>query len=130
MLLGRVVRTQAFSLACLLLVVAAFTGTYAICQEQPTPKVDIFAGYQWTNPGGTVPDQAANPFKLPSLAKGIGTAATYNFDKNWGLTADFGADYNKSVNELTLSVGPRFMWRTEGMNIFAQTLLSLNFLEV
>jgi outer membrane protein OmpA-like peptidoglycan-associated protein len=99
-------------------------------QDQPVPKVDIFAGYQWMNPGGTVPDQFANPFKLPSAAKGMATDVTYNFDKNWGLSADFGAGYNKSVNDFTLSIGPRFMWRTEGMNLFAHTMLSMNLLQV
>ncbi len=27
----------------------------AIAQEEDTPKVDIFLGYQWLHPGGTVP---------------------------------------------------------------------------
>ncbi len=132
MSLCRVIRTQVFSIACLLLVVAALSGTNAIGQEQNAPKVDVFAGYQWLNPGGNVPtpNDVLNPFKLPSLSKGFGTSVTYNFAKNWGLSADFGGNYKDSVNEQTLSVGPRFMWRTEGMNLFAHTLISLNLLNV
>ena len=132
MSLSRVVRTQAFLSASLLLF-AGFSGTSAFAQDETVPKVDVFAGYQWLNPGGNVPtpfDPTFTPFKLPSITGGFGTAVTYNFAKNWGLSADFGSSYRSEVNEETLSVGPRFMWRTEGMNIFAHTLLSLNFLDV
>ena len=132
MSLSRVVRTQAF-LGMSLLLVAGFSGTAAFAQDETVPKVDVFAGYQWLNPGGNVTtpfDPTFTPFKLPSITGGFGTAVTYNFAKNWGLSADFGSNYKSEVNEETLSVGPRFMWRTEGMNIFAHTLLSLNFLDV
>ncbi len=126
------VRTQAF-LGMSLFLAAAFSGTAAFAQDETVPKVDIFAGYQWLNPGGDVAtpgDPTFSAFKLPSMAKGFGTAVTYNFAKNWGLSADFGGNYKSGANEQTLSVGPRFMWRTDGMNIFAHTLLSLNILDV
>jgi outer membrane protein OmpA-like peptidoglycan-associated protein len=112
-----------------LLLVAGLTGAAAFAQDE-VPKIDIFAGYQWLNPGGNVPATPTTGVKLPSLSKGFGTAVTYNFAKNFGLSADFGGNFNSFANESTLSVGPRFMWRTEGMNIFAQTLLSLNILDV
>lgn len=126
---SRVVRTQAFLVASLL-VVAGLSATNALGQEQTVPKVDIFAGYQWLNPGGNVPATPDTFVKLPSLAKGFGTSVTYNFAKNVGLSADFGGNFNSFANESTLSIGPRYMWRTEGMNIFAHTLLSLNILDV
>ena len=129
MSLSRVVRAQAFLVASLF-VVAGFNGTPALAQDQPAPKFDIFAGYQWLNPGGNVPATPTTSVKLPGLAKGLGASATYNFDKNWGLSADFGGNWNSFANESTLSIGPRYMWRTEGMNIFAHTLLSLNILDV
>ena len=129
MSLTSVVRTQVFAVACLLVVFAGFGTTAALAQDE-TPKVDIFVGYQWLNPGGSVPGTPTSDFKLPSLSKGFGTSVTYNFAKNWGLSADFGGNFNSSVNESTLSLGPRFMWRTEGMNFFAHTLLSLNILDV
>src|SRR5437867_2248509 len=58
----------------------------ALAQEEPTPKVEVFTGYQWLNPGGTVPAPGSNPlapvgFKLPSIPQGIGLGLTYNFDK-------------------------------------------------
>ncbi len=129
MSLSRVVRTQAFLIASML-VVSGFSATAALAQEPTVPKVDIFAGYQWLNPGGNVPATSTTAVKLPSLAKGFGTSVTYNFAKNWGLSADFGGNYGSFANESTLSVGPRFMWRSEGMNVFAHTLLSLNILDV
>src|SRR5258708_35159125 len=81
MSLCRVVRTQAFSFACLLLVVAALSGTNALAQEPITPKVDVFVGYQWLNPGGSVPTPGdpLTPFKLPSINNGFGASAPYNF---------------------------------------------------
>jgi len=90
--------------------------------QENAPKWDWFLGYQWLNPGATVPLQG----KLPSIGKGFGTALTYNFDKNWGLETDFGGSWNGQVSETTLSLGPRFMWRTEGMNLFVHALGGLN----
>ena len=129
MSLSRVVRTQAF-LAASLLLVAGFSGTAAFGQDENVPKVDIFAGYQWLNPGGSVPASATTAVKLPSLAKGFGSTVTYNFAKNWGLSADFGTNAGSFANESTFSIGPRYMWRADGINVFAHTLLSLNLLDV
>ncbi len=129
MSLSRVVRAQAFFSVSLLLV-AGFGGTAAYGQDQTVPKADVFAGYQWLNPGGNVPATPTTSVKLPSLAKGFGTSVTYNFAENWGLSADLGSNFSNFAKETTLSVGPRFMWRTEGMNVFAHTLLSLNILDV
>jgi hypothetical protein len=128
----RLVSARVVSVVCLLLMFAGF-GTAAALGQDEAPKVDVFAGYQWLNPGGNVTtpgDPLFTPFKLPSISKGFGTSVTYNFAKNWGLSADFGGSYKNSVNEQTLSIGPRYMWRTEGLNLFAHTLLSLNILDV
>ncbi len=41
-----------------------------------TPKVEIFVGYQWWNPGGNIPTTGTNTptaFHLPSVAQGFGT---------------------------------------------------------
>ena len=45
------------------------------------PKVELFLGYQWLNPGGNIPDQSVPPnaFKLPAIAQGFGTNVSYNF---------------------------------------------------
>jgi outer membrane protein OmpA-like peptidoglycan-associated protein len=109
-----------------------FFTTSAIAQNDSTPKIDIFVGYQWMHPGATVPVGAdpTNPtaFKLPDMAKGFGSAVTYNFDPHVGLEADFGYSRNtpSSASEWTASAGPRFMLRSENAAFFAHALFSYN----
>ncbi|HEX9112286.1 MAG TPA: hypothetical protein VF845_12465 [Terriglobales bacterium] len=121
----------ALSLAVILLALPALTKA----QDENPPKVDLFVGYQWLNPGGTVPVGSNPPFqlppppvatKLPSMPIGFGTTATYNFDKWWGLSLDVGGNFHDKSSESTLSVGPRLMWRGEGINMFVHTMLGLN----
>lgn len=106
----------------------------ALAQEQQTPpKADVFAGYQWLNPGGNIPggtDASGNviPFKLPSMPDGFGLAFGYNFHPNFALEGDFGGNYKSGNDIQTYSVGPRFTWRGEGINLFAHTLLGANHL--
>jgi len=105
-------------------------------QDEKPPKADLFLGYQWLNPGGTVPVGSTLPFqtpppapvltKLPSMSTGFGTTFTYNFDKWWGLSLDVGGNYQDKANESTISVGPRLMWRGENINMFVHTMLGLN----
>ena len=115
-----------------LFVVAATVSPMA-AQSDSTPKWDLFAGYQWLNPGGTVPLSTSDPsnptpFKLPSEDKGGGAALAYNFDKYWAGEFDFGynTDTKTDSSEWTLSIGPRFMARTDSANYFLHTLLSFN----
>lgn len=99
----------------------------SVAQDQETPKVDIFAGYQWLNPGATVPvPNSSNSFKLPDIPQGLGVSGAYNFNKYWALEADYGGNFNKFGNESTASIGPRFMVRSEGVNFFLHTLIGLN----
>lgn len=106
----------------------------ALAQDQQTPpKADVFAGYQWLNPGGSIPggtDASGNviPFKLPSMPDGFGLAFGYNFHPNFALEGDFGGNYKSGNDIQTYSVGPRFTWRGEGINLFAHTLLGANHL--
>ena len=48
---------------------------------------------------------------------GFGAALTYNFDPHWGAEFDLGHNWGNSNYEITVSAGPRFMWRTEGSNL-------------
>jgi outer membrane protein OmpA-like peptidoglycan-associated protein len=112
-----------------------FGSVSALCQDAPTPKADIFVGYQWLNPGANVPSPG-NPssapvgFQLKDMGKGFGGAVAYNFDRHFALEADLGHNWNDQAYESTYSIGPRLMFRTEGMNFFVHTLLSLNRLNV
>jgi len=120
-------RCAALALALAVLLVLP---TVLIAQDETPPKFDVFVGYQWLNPGGTVPEgPTPNAVKLNSLDRGIAGTVTYNFDKWWGLSADASTSYDGNQDsEHTLSFGPRLMWRGEGVDFFAHTMLGLNFL--
>ena len=103
----------------------------ALAQSDTNPRWDLFVGYQWLHPGGTVPAPFGDPnnptpFKIPDMAKGFGAAFTYNVDAHWGVEFDLGHNWGDGNYETTGSVGPRFMWRTDGGNYFLHTLVSLN----
>lgn len=109
----------------------SFFATPAVAQSDSNPKWDLFIGYQWLHPGGTVPAPFGDPnnptpFKIPDMAKGFGSAFTYNFDPHWGVEFDLGHNWGDNNYETTGSVGPRFMWRTDTANYFLHTLVSLN----
>ncbi len=121
-----------------LLVVLAVSliSSTAFAQSDSNPKWDLFVGYQYLHPGGTIPapfgdPNAPTPFTLPDEWKGAGAALTYNFDPHWGLEFDWGHNWGDSlIYEDTSSVGPRFMWRMEGSSVFLHSLLSLNRVKV
>lgn len=107
----------------------------SFAQDQPVPKVDVFTGYQWLNPGGSVPNPAGTPDApipqaVPSLPYGGVGDVTYNFNKVVGLSLDYGrSDGGKGAlasSEGALSLGPRFMWRSEHFDYFIHTMLSWN----
>lgn len=105
--------------------------TSASAQSDTVPKYDIYLGYQWMHPGATVPAPFGNPnnptpYKVPDMSTGFGGAFTYNFDRHWGAEFDLGHSWGNSNYESTFSAGPRFMWRTEGSNMFLHALLSYN----
>ncbi len=99
-------------------------------QDQTVPKADLFIGYQWLNPGGQVPILGtANPVQgrnLPDMSAGFGLAFGYNFHPNFALEGDYGGNWKSGFNINTYSLGPRVMLRTENMNYFIHTLVSLN----
>ena len=104
----------------------------ALAQSDSTPTWDVFVGYQWLHPGGTVPTPGGDPlnptpFKIPDMSRGLGGAITYNFDSHWGAEFDIGHNWGNSNYESTYSAGPRFMWRTPNdANLFLHGLLGLN----
>ena len=105
----------------------------AFGQDQPVPKVDVFTGYDWLHPGGSVP----SPFGTPSAPvanplKDLGSGAigdlTYNFNRILGLSVDYSKNWGSGsqTNEGVLSVGPRFMFRTDSLNYFVHGMVSWN----
>jgi hypothetical protein len=98
--------------------------------EDETPKVEVFVGYQWWNPGGNIPDRNVPPLaiKLPSVVKGFGVNVSYNFTKLWALEANYGGNWggNRAVANSVFAIGPKLTWRGEGVNFFAHTLLGVD----
>ena len=91
-----------------LLVVLAITliSSSALAQTDSNPKWDLFVGYQWLHPGGTVPTPFTdfnNPMgmKVPDMSPGFGSALTYNFDPHWGAEFDFGHNWGSGNYETT-----------------------------
>jgi outer membrane protein OmpA-like peptidoglycan-associated protein len=118
--------------ACVFAVLAIVCSS-ALAQNDSTPKVDLFVGYQYFHPGITVPFGDPNnptPFVVPDMTKGFGVAGTYNFDPHWGAEFDFGHSWADNVSSSTVSAGPRFIWRTDGADYFAHAMLSYNYLGV
>jgi hypothetical protein len=109
----------------------SFMSSSAFAQNDTNPKWDLFVGYQWLHPGGTVPAPFGdfnNPTgqNVPDMSAGFGSALTYNFDPHWGAEIDFGHNWGSANYETTGSIGPRFIWRTDGADYFLHTLISLN----
>jgi outer membrane protein OmpA-like peptidoglycan-associated protein len=113
----------------------------AAAQSDTTPTWDVFVGYQYLHPGGTVPTPFGDPnnptpFTLPDLSKGFGSTVAYNFDPHWAAELDLGHDWVQAGSNTvgtantTLSVGPRFMWRADEANFFIHGLVGPNHLAV
>jgi len=122
-------------LGVLAVLAIVLVSSFAVAQSDSTPKWDVFVGYQWLHPGGSVPAPFGDPnnptpYKIPDMAKGFGSALTYNFDPHWGGELDFGHNWGNSNYETTISGGPRVMFRTEDANYFIHALLSYNRLNV
>jgi hypothetical protein len=135
MLLGSQGCRRSACVALLMAIVVVLLPSLLSAQDDTVPKVDLFLGYQWLNPGGTVlvgsnppfqPPPAPVAVKLPSMPIGYGVTGTYNFDKWWGLSIDVGGNFQDLATESTISVGPRLMWRSDNINMFVHTMLGLN----
>ena len=133
-LFGRYTKSRVL-IGLLALFAVSLISSSAFAQSDSNPKWDLFAGYQWIHPGGTVPAAFGDffnptPYKIPDMPRGFGTSLTYNFDPHWGVEADFGHNWGNSNYELEASVGPRFIWRTDAANYFLHGLVSLNRLAI
>jgi len=126
--------SRALSVGLMALVVMGVMSSIAVAQDRQVPKWDVFTGYQWLHPGGTVP----SPFgsynapvgqTLPDAPWGVGAAVARNFNSYLAFEGDYGKNWTtdgKGANEQTVSGGPRLMFRSENANFFVHTLLSWN----
>jgi hypothetical protein len=116
-------------------------GTLASAQEQSAPKVELFGGYSYFNPGadfhGLIPG-ALDPISgcLCSTPRGAGVSATYEFNRWLGLTGDmsghWGTHQTTLANKLgqssfyNLSVGPQVTFRGRHFSPFIEALVGVN----
>jgi outer membrane protein OmpA-like peptidoglycan-associated protein len=115
----------------LIVLAVSLISSSVFAQSDSNPKYDLFVGYQWFHPGGTVPAPYGDynnptPFTFPDQAGGVGASFTYNFDPHWGGELDFAHNRADGTYTTTASIGPRFIWRTDQANYFVHALLSLN----
>jgi len=125
--IGRVLLSVLFSVAC----VFAFSFAASAQDEDQAPRFDIYTGYQWLAPGGNVPSpfgtyNAPVAQHLNDLRYGGVGDVTFNFNKIVGLSVDYGISSQNSTTEGALSVGPRFMFRKDGVNPFIHGMVSWN----
>src|SRR5437868_6349788 len=117
-----------------LVVVLGFLGDRARAQEQ-TPKFELFGGWSYIYPNSRL--HAINPVvnaNQESNPRGIGVAATYNFNRWLGLTADFSGTLWGSgetpaqlsilddSNFYNVSFGPKITLRRKHFAPFAEGL--------
>src|ERR1700680_4527145 len=126
-------RMRVLRASLLLMLTVVLLSAVTLAQDVETPKYEIFLGYQWLHPGGSVPAPFGdynNPtrLKLPDMPMGFGTAFTYNFQKYFGLDSEFGANWDNY--EGTVSTGPKLSFRSDESTFFLHTLLSYNRLNV
>jgi hypothetical protein len=107
--------------------------TITVAQQDETPKYELFTGYQWLHPGGTVPapGHSANApvgQELDNLPAGGGASLTYFFTQHLGLEGDFGRNQNSNSDETTLSIGPHLEYRRNKFNWFGHAMVGWNYL--
>jgi outer membrane protein OmpA-like peptidoglycan-associated protein len=84
-------------------------------------KLDLFAGYSYMEPGGQI-----GGVNLKGMPAGWGVAPTYNFNRTFGLTADFGGHYGDNADVATIMVGPKLTLHMGRVAPFAEFLLGLH----
>lgn len=84
--------------------------------ELPDPRVEIFGGYSWFNPG------EVDGFALPSIGKGFNAAVTWNFNRYFGLTADFSGHFHDDLDVGNYTFGPTVRYPIDRFVPFAHAL--------
>ncbi len=103
--------------------------TPSVQSDDTYPKVEVFVGYQWLNPGGNVPDPNSPPnaIQLKSMADGFGFGGAYNFTKNLAFEGTYGENWRDGVgNDIFGGVGPKATWRGESVDFFIHTLVGFD----
>jgi outer membrane protein OmpA-like peptidoglycan-associated protein len=108
-------------LSVLLISAVAFCAPSLLsAQSEPAPKVEVFGGYSWYHPGGTVLDR-----QIPDIAKGWGGQVTYNLNRWAGIAVDGSGHYHDYGDIHSVAAGPQFKFRTEHVTAFGEALFGI-----
>lgn len=100
-------------------------------RNRPT-KVDVFGGYSYYDPGGSIkfqPNVGGAPpqfFKLKAINQGFTVATTYWFNRYAGLTLESGAHFGPNANIGTTTFGPSFRIPMENIQPFGLATFGMN----
>jgi hypothetical protein len=102
-------------------------------QSQDAPKVEVFGGYSWYHPSGTLDTTVVNNSvvvggKVPEFKKGWGGQFTYNLNHWAGIALDTAGHYNDFGNAHSLAFGPQFKLRSEHVTEFAEAFVGVQHL--
>jgi hypothetical protein len=112
-------------LGSLVILVVILLSPAMLAQEQ-TPKMDVFVGYQWLDPRGSVP-VGGGARNVGGMPKGAGFAFAYNFNRFFAMELDSGVNFGDVAKNIeTISGGPRLTYRGEGANYFIHALVGWN----
>lgn len=89
-------------------------------ENQPS-KVDIFAGYSYLNPGGSV-----NGVRLKGIDQGFTVASSYWLNKYFGGVVETGSHFGPNTDITTLTAGPTFRIPMEGLTPFGLATFGIN----
>ncbi|HYD16652.1 MAG TPA: outer membrane beta-barrel protein [Candidatus Nanoarchaeia archaeon] len=117
-------RTKPSVVVCALALLFLAISPAMLAQEGTPPKVDIFGGYSWAAPGSLVYGTSNQG------ASGFGAGVTYNVNRWFGITAEVGGNYGDKFDVTRIAAGPKFTYRSERLNPFAQATFGLSRIKV
>ncbi len=125
------------------LAVALCVPSFLLAQTDSVPKVQIFGGYSWYHPGGSVsttdvttadisrvaavPAVSSSDPSIPDFNAGWGAQVTYNFNNWLGATVDGSGHYNHG-SIYTAAGGPKFTYRRGHFAPFGEVLAGVAFI--
>ena len=128
------------SVVVILLAVVAFAigvTSFALAQEPPSPKWDLYGGYSFFHPGADI--HGVLPLGLLPVSsrlepnpRGAGASVTYDFNRWLGITLDSSTMWNSGeagtdrVDDTAfsnLSIGPKFTFRHRHFSPFLEVLV-------
>ncbi|MDP9160006.1 MAG: OmpA family protein [Acidobacteriota bacterium] len=112
--------------------------TLGAAQDQPAPKWELFGGYSFFHSGADIHGQLPGALlplgsRLEVNPRGIGLAATYDFNRWFGLTLDSSAHWGSGERTTfqriddtgfyNLSIGPKVTFRSKHFAPFLEFLV-------